>query len=73
MEVYDEGNMQKCFVGEETGDEYEADPEGVIDTDHPDSTKDSKDHPQQEDDKHQDVGRAGTGADGQVHLGCTGV
>ena len=69
MEVHDEGNHQNCFGGEEAGDEDEADPEGVIDTDHPDATKDTKDHPQQIYDKHQDVGRAGTGADGQVHLG----
>ena len=71
MEVHDEGNMQKCFGCEEAGDEDEADPEGVIETDHPDATKDSKDHPQQENYIHQDVGIAGTGADGQVHLGCT--
>ena len=69
MEVHGEGNMQKCFSCEEACVEDEADPEGIIYTDHPDAAKDTKDHPQQEDDKHQDVGRAGTEADGQVHLG----
>ena len=50
-------------------DEEEAEPEGVVHKDSPETTKVPKSHPQQVNKIPPDVDRACTFADGQVHLG----
>ena len=70
VEIYDEGDKQKGFSGDEAEDEEEGNPEVEVDTDGPATAGDSKDHPQEEDEKNEDVDRARTCADSLVHLGC---
>ena len=70
MKIYDEGDEQKGFIGDEADDEKWADPEVEVDTDGPAAAEDSKDHPQEKDEKHEDVGGTCTCADCLVHLGC---
>ena len=70
VEIYDEGDEQKGFIGDEADDEERADPEVEVDTDGPAAAEDSKDHPREKDEKHEDVRGACTCADCLVHLGC---
>ena len=73
VEVHDKGYQQESFGCDQTGDEDEGDPEGVIGADDPEAAKDSKHNPQQEDDKQKDVGIGCASADSQIHMGCKDV
>ena len=69
MEVYDEANEQESLGGDESGDEEEAEPEGVVHKDSPATAKASKSHPQQVNKVPPDIDGAGTFDDDKVHFG----